>query len=124
MRLCLQRHAFVWIAAVMVAMPSATTCPAAISNGSIITNNAAAAEEKRILLFHDAQQSFEEKLKVGRELYNQKQENRAKVIAAMASQLEARQQTVVMQPVVAPDTDGEIPESGFSPFWAAFAIGV
>jgi len=66
--------------------------------------NAVVAEQQRFIQFYEAEQSFQAKLKVGRERYNQKQINRDKIIEAMSSELQARQQTVVVEPVA--ETDG------------------
>jgi len=92
----------VGIASVLITLGMSIPAGAAISNGPNYTN-AVAAEEQRIFQFHQAQQSYEEKLRVGRERYDQKQMNRAKIIEAMSSELQARRQTVVLQPVAAPD---------------------
>jgi hypothetical protein len=98
---------------------------AAISEGPKYTN-AVVAEQQRILQFYQAEQSFQEKLKVGRERYNLKQVNRGKVIAAMSAELQARQQTVGVQPVVVPDAKTNEPVPGSGPWLAValLAIGV
>ena len=98
---------------------------AAISNGPNYTNSID-AEQQRILQFHAAEESFQEKLKVGRERYNQKQIYRARVIAAMASELQARQETVVIQPLVATvnNTDELVVWSGPSLAVTALALGI
>jgi hypothetical protein len=78
---------------------------AAISEGGKSTN-AAIAEEHRIIQFNQAQQSYQEMLKVGRERYNQKQINRAKIIAGMSSELRGRQETVMFHPAApVPDSN-------------------
>jgi hypothetical protein len=123
MRLWIDRHAFARMVAIIVAVVSAATSRAAISVGPIITNSVA-AEEQRILRDHQAEQSYQEKIRVGKERYNQRQENRAKVIAAMASQLQEREQTVVIHPVVPSEPKMEIPGLRFTPFIAIFAIAV
>jgi hypothetical protein len=88
------------LAAILVTMTMALRARAAVSKGPLYTN-AVVAEEQRILLFFQAEQSFQEQLKVGRERYAQKQATRAKVIAAMSAQLQARQKTVVLPPLAA-----------------------
>jgi len=102
----------VGMAGILITLCMSIPARAAISNGPNLTN-ATAAEEQRILQFHQAEQSYQEKLKVGRERYNQKQVNRAKIIAAMASELQARQQAVVIQPLAAPDGNADEPDSSF-----------
>jgi hypothetical protein len=69
---------------------------AAIPKGPDYTN-AIAAEQQRILQFHEAEQSFQEKLRVGRERYNQRQMERAKVVEAMSTQLQNRQRLIIGQ---------------------------
>jgi hypothetical protein len=101
-------------------LPISFPAGAAISNGPHCTN-AVAAEQQRILQFNYAEQSFQQQLKVGRERYNQKQVNRAKVIAAMSSELEARQQGAVSQPLAAPDGKAAKP-AGRSRLWLAVAV--
>jgi len=124
MRLGIRRHNLVGLAAIFIALHITMPAGAAISNGPILTN-AIAAEEQRILLFHQAEQSYQEQLRVGRERYKQKQAQRAKVIAAMASELQARQQTVMIQPMRAPDTSMDVSVlSQLSPVLAALAIGL
>ena len=110
------------MAAMLVMLEISISASAAISNGPNYTN-AVTAEEQRILQFHLAEQAFQQKLKVGRERYDQKQINRAKVIAAMSSELQARRQTVVMQPVAGAASSGDTdePASWFQP-WVAVAV--
>jgi len=113
------------MAGILITLSTSIPASAAISNGPNLTN-AAAAEEQRILQFHQAELSYQEKLKVGRERYNQQQIKRARIIAAMSSELQARQQTVVIQPVAAPDANPEEPDSGFQPALvvAVVAVGI
>jgi hypothetical protein len=113
------------MAGVLIALSISIPAGAAISNGPNLTNSTA-AEEQRILQFHQAEQSYQEKLKVGRERYNQKQVNRAKIIAAMSSELQARQQAVVIQPLAAPDGNADEPVSSFQYSFglAVLAIGL
>jgi hypothetical protein len=86
------------IAAMLITSAMSIPVIAAVSEGPNYTN-AVVAEQRRIDQFYQAEQSFQEKLKVGRERYNQKQIDRAKTIAAMSAELQARQQTVGIQPV-------------------------
>ena len=95
---------------------------AAISQGPKYTN-AVVAEQQRILQFYEAEQSFQKKLQVGRDRYNQKQVTRAKVIAAMASELQSRQQTVNYQSVVAPDAKAD-EASGSRPWLTVAFLGI
>ncbi|HEY3855469.1 MAG TPA: DUF4357 domain-containing protein [Verrucomicrobiae bacterium] len=69
---------------------------AGIAAGPFLTNSVA-AERQRITQFQDAERSFQKKLQVGRERYDKKQADRAKVIESMTWQLQTRQQSVVMQ---------------------------
>jgi len=93
---------------------------AAISQGPLYTN-AVASEQRRVLQFFEAQQSYQEQLKVGRQRYDQRQANRAKIIAAMSEELETRQQTVAIQPAGTSDghAGGVILESSL---WLALAV--
>src|SRR5580658_9585954 len=99
---CIFRLNLTGIASILITCSVSMPAAAAISNGPNYTN-AVDAEMQRILQFNEAEQSYQEKLKVGRERYAQKQRNRARIIEAMSSELQARQQTVVIQPVAAPD---------------------
>ena len=96
------RQRWAQIAAVLIALAPPLRAGAAIAEGPKTTNTAAADEQRR-LQFHDAEVSLQDKLRVGRERYEQKQIDRAKVIQGMSAQLEARQQTVVIQPAAVPD---------------------
>jgi hypothetical protein len=89
------------IAAMLMTLAILIRARAAISEGPNYTN-AAVAEQHRIAQFNQAEQSYQDKLKVGLARYNQKQIVRAKVIAAMSSELQARQQTIVIQPAATP----------------------
>jgi hypothetical protein len=82
--------------------------------------NAAAVEQQRFLQFYDAEQSFQKKLNVGRERYNQKQVNRDRIIAGMSSQLQARQATIVNETEPKPDTG----PMGMTPWLVAAAIAL
>jgi hypothetical protein len=117
------RHSLMGIAAILVTLTVSIRAGAAISKGPDYTN-AIDVEQQRILQFYRAEQSFEEKLRVGRERYNQKQINRAKIIAAMSSELQARQQIVVIQPVAAPDGNTDEPAGWFRPSLAVAALAV
>jgi len=123
MRLLSFSHCLIGTAGILLTWSMSIPASAAISNGPNFTN-AVAAEEQRILQFHQAEQSFQEKLKVGRERYNQKQISRAKVIAAMSSELQARQQTVVIEPVAAPEANSDEPVSLFQPLLTAALLAV
>ena len=110
----ISRQSLIGIAAMLITVAMPICARAAVSQGPSYTN-AALAEQSRNTEFYRAEQSYQEKLKVGRERYDQKQINRAKIIGAMSAELQARQQTVVIQPVAdAPATTDE-PVSGFPP---------
>jgi hypothetical protein len=111
------------IAAILITLAMSIRASAAVSEGPKPTN-AAAAEELRFRQFYDAQQSYQEKLKVGRERYEKKQVERAKVIQAMSAQLQARQQTLVIHPVGVPDEKTGQTTSQFQPLPAAMALAV
>jgi hypothetical protein len=84
------------VAAAVIILASSIGARAAISEGLTATN-ARDAELQRAAQFHQAEESYQEKLKVGRQRYDQKQVIRGKIIAGMASELQARQQTVMGQ---------------------------
>lgn len=94
--------------ALLMALAVANRAGAAIAQGPVLTN-AAAAEERRIALFYQAEQSFQEKLKVGRERYQKRQLDRAKTIASMSAELEARRETVVIRPIEPPSVNPNMP---------------
>ena len=96
---------------------------AAISQGPICTN-AVAAKQRRNSQFFQAEQSFQEQLKVGRERYNQKQIIRGKVIAAMSEELQARQQTVVIHHAGDPDENTEQPVLRSRPLQAVVVLAL
>jgi hypothetical protein len=100
-------------AAFLITLSMSIPASAAVSKGENYTN-AAAAEQQRLFLFDQAERSYQKQLQVGRERYEEKQTNRAKVIAAMASELQARQQVVVIEPVPGPVTNAN-PEQGLVP---------
>jgi hypothetical protein len=85
-------------------------------------SDATVAEQQRFFQFSQAEESFQAKIRVGQERYHQKQIMRAKIIAGMSSELRARQQAVVMQPVAAPDAEKDEPLGGFLPALALSAL--
>jgi hypothetical protein len=103
------RHSLTGIAAMLITLTLAVSGSAAIAQGPTYTNAVLAAQHRNTV-FSQAEQSFQEQLKVGRERYNQKQVYRAKVIAAMTGELQARQQTVVIHPGSEPDTNTGVPD--------------
>jgi hypothetical protein len=109
------------IAATLTLLAGPICARAAISGGPKYTN-AVAAEESRDTQFFEAEQSYQEKLKVGRERYDQKQIKRAQIIATMSAELQARQQTVVIEPVAAPAGNTEEPVSWFQPSTAVVVL--
>jgi hypothetical protein len=119
------RHGLIGTAAVLIAAATPISASAAVSQGPAITN-AVAAELHRDALFYAAEQSFQDKLRVGRERYNQKQIYRGKVIAAMAAELQARQLTVAVHQAADSENMTDQPVSGMGPslLLGALAVGV
>jgi hypothetical protein len=117
------RHSLTGLAAVLVALAISIRANAAVAEGTFITN-AAAAEEHRALQFHEAEISLQDKLRVGRERYEKKQVERAKVIEAMSSQLQARQQTVAIHPMGVPGATNDQTDSPSGPSLAAVMVAV
>lgn len=117
------RRSLLGMSSVFVMVAMAFRASAAISEGPTSTN-AAVAEEHRQMQFHEAELSFQDKLRVGRGRYEKKQMERAKVIQAMSAQLQARQAMVVIQPVGNPgDHNGPtIPNPGPSLAGVALAL--
>jgi hypothetical protein len=98
MKLLFRRPIHDWrLAAVVVCLIAATEfrARAAIEGGPTLTNEIQAKERLQTQFFQ-AEQSYQEKLRVGRERYAKKQEQRAKIVAAMNSELEARRQMIVI----------------------------
>lgn len=120
-RIC--RHGLMGFAAVLVTLATSIRASAAVSQGPKYTN-AAVAEERRYAQFFEAEQSFQEKLKVGRERYDQKQIDRAKVIKAMSAELQARQQTVAIHPAGASDDNTDQTVSRSPPSLAVLMLAV
>jgi hypothetical protein len=87
-------HSFFGMLLVLIVMTGSLRVRGAISEGPKLTN-AAAAKLRQDYQFYQAEQSYQAKLKAGRERYNQKQANRAKIVQAMTAEYQARQQTVV-----------------------------
>jgi hypothetical protein len=111
------------MASALILLHVATPVQAAISNGQYPTN-AVAAEEQRILQYHQAEQAFQEQLKVGKQRYEQKQLSRAKTIAAMSAELQSRQKTVVFEPLERHDYANETSVLPWlCPIGAALAVG-
>lgn len=108
MRHCTFRRAQMAAVALLIALTVANRAGAAIASGPAFTN-AAAAEERRLSQFYQAEQSFQEKLRVGRERYKQRQLDRAKTIASMSAELDARRETVVIQPIEPPSVNPNLP---------------
>lgn len=99
----LVKHSLMAMAAVVVSLAISFPARALISIEPRSTN-AAVADEQRFLQYYQAEQSYQKKLKVGRDRYLQKQINRDKIIAGMSSQLQLREQTVVNQTAAADDS--------------------
>jgi hypothetical protein len=119
------RHSLIRTAAVLIAVTTPICASAAVSQGPVITN-AVAAELHRDALFYAAEQSFQDKLRVGQERYNQKQIYRGKVIAAMAAELQARQLTVAIHQEADPEniTDQPISDNGPWLVLGALTVGI
>ena len=106
---------------VLMTLSTPIAATAAVSIGPHHTN-AVAAEEQRVLQFHQAEQLYQTQLKVARERCDQKQIYRAKVIAAMSSELQTRQQTVVISPLPAQAPPAAEPAGWFRPSLAMAAL--
>jgi hypothetical protein len=117
------RHSLTGVAALLMTLAMPMRASAAVSQGPICTN-AIVAKERRNARFFEAEQSFQEQLKVGRERYNEKQINRAKVIAAMSEELQARQQTVVIHRAGDPDDNTDQPVLPSRSFQAVVALAL
>ena len=92
----------VWRAAVaglIVGLLLTRSASAAISDGPVLTN-AYALRQHQKLLFDQAVASNQDRLRVGQERYDRKQMDRAKMLQAMTAQLQARRQTVSLQPTM------------------------
>jgi len=111
------------IAAMLMTLAILIRARAAISEGPNYTN-AAVAEQHRIAQFNQAEQSYQDKLKVGLLRYNQKQIVRAKVVAAMSEELQIRQQTIVIQPAATPSGTSDEPVGQSSPSFTVAGLVV
>jgi hypothetical protein len=109
------------IAAVLIELASPNGARAAIAQGPKYTNSVA-AEEQRIIQFFQAEQSFQDKLKVGRERYEQKQLVRSNIIAGMNAELQARQQSVANVQVTAANKKADELVSGSQPWLAVTSL--
>ena len=116
-------HGLTRVAALLVSLAMSNRANAAVAQGPHYTNSVA-AEEQRILQFFEAEQSFQDKLKVGRERYEQKQLSRSNIIAAMSAELQARQQTVAMEPVAASKRNTDELVSGSQPWLAVLSLAI
>ena len=83
------------LASVLITLALPVCARAAIAGGPVYTN-AIASKQNLDTEFYRAAQSYQEKLKVGRERYDQKQITRAKIIEAMSAGLQAREETIVI----------------------------
>lgn len=93
----LPRFCSAGMTALLFLLAAVSPMNAGIAHGPQITNSVD-AEQKRIMQFFDAEYSYQQKLRVGKERYVQRQAERAKVVAGMAAQLKARQQLFVSPP--------------------------
>jgi hypothetical protein len=109
--------------AVLLTLAMSNRAGAAVSEGAHYTN-AVAANEQRIALFFEAEQCFQEKLKVGRERYDQKQIVRSNIIATMSAELQAREQTVVIGPASASDSKIDELAAGSQPWLAVASLAI
>ncbi len=109
------------MAALLIELTSPNGARAAVAQGPKYTN-AVAAEEQRIIQFFQAEQSFQDKLKVGRERYEQKQLYRSNIIAGMNAELQARQQSVALVPVSAANSKADELISGSQPWLAVVSL--
>ncbi|HEX4121963.1 MAG TPA: DUF4357 domain-containing protein [Verrucomicrobiae bacterium] len=122
---CILSHGKTAVAVTLVCVAIPLRSHASVAVGPTYTNTTA-SEQRRLAQFYQAEQSFQEKLRVGRERYKQKQTERAKIIAAMSSEFQARQQTVVIQPLEPPRVNPDLPVGWFhsSMFVGVFAAGL
>jgi len=95
------RFSRIFVTAILLLLAVALRTIAGVAVGSISTN-AVEAEQNRTIQFLEAQRSFQRKLEVGKERYEQRQADRAKAIKAMAAELTKRQEMVVIQSAAAP----------------------
>ena len=112
-----------WVVGLLLMLATPTAVVAAISEGPI-PKNAYEEQKRHDLLVYEAKLSFEEKLRVGQERYKQSQTNRAKIIAGMAAELQARQQVVVVQPSAAPSVMAGPPIKGLKPLLAVVILAI
>jgi hypothetical protein len=111
-RQCILSRGLIATAAVLITLAVSNHARAAISQGPVLTNTTA-AEQRRLNMFYQAEQSYQEKLKVGRERFHKKEVDRAKTIAAMSSELQARRESVVIEPIETPRVDPNLPVGWF-----------
>lgn len=94
---------------------------AAISEGPK-PQNEVEAQQRQKLLFDQAILSGQEKMRVAQERYDARQANRVKMLAVMAAQLQARQQTVTIQPATATPSLVIAPEQWLKPVLTALLL--
>ncbi len=111
------------LTALLITLAIGLGARAAISEGPKPINEYEAQKRRNVELF-EANQSYQEQLRVGQERYRQMQTNRAKIIASMAAEFQARQQVVVLQPAAAPPAKPKEPIKGLKPILAAVLLGI
>jgi len=109
------------MAALLITLALPMGAGAAIAGGPVYTN-AIASKQNLDTEFYRAAQSYQEKLKVGRERYDQKQVIRAKIIEAMTSGLQAREETIVIPTEAVRFNPDEGPVSWSVPALAIIAL--
>jgi hypothetical protein len=92
------------IAMLLISLAGITRTGAVVSGGPLLTN-AVEKEQQRIMQDYRAEQSKQEKQRVAKLRYEQKQQRRAAILAGMEAQLHAEQQLVVLPPRAAIGSD-------------------
>jgi hypothetical protein len=88
-------HGFiqVWLGVVLVLLSMSTPVLAGVDLGPV-PKDKNEAEDRRIMQAYEAQKSYEEKLRVGKERTLKRETNRVRMVAAMTSELVEREKTV------------------------------
>jgi hypothetical protein len=114
----IRRCSQIWLAVLLLTSFLSLPANAAISEGPKPRTEEEA--KKRLNLdYYQAKQSFEDQLRVGQERYKQKQLERAKIVATMTAEFQARQQVVTIQPPIG--AEGSPAQPG-KPLWPTLVI--
>jgi hypothetical protein len=111
----------IWMVGLLLMLSMSTAVVAAVSQGPT-PKNPYEEKKRRDMNFYEAKQSFEDKVRVGQERYNQSQTNRAKIIASMAAQFQARQQIVAVEPSTTAAVKPRPPIKGLKPLLAVLIL--